>query len=59
MLLALTTRARAAIALGQPGQAERDAHDALTQCADLEAHLAIPEILECIAGLAAEAGGYR
>ena len=53
---ALTTRARVAIAQGEPEQAERDAHDALACAADIEAYLYIPDILECLAALAVEAG---
>ncbi len=44
---------------GRAGQAERDAHDALACAADIEAHLRIPDILECLADLAAEAGSHR
>ena len=40
--VALTTRARVAIAQGEPDQAERDAHDALTSAAEIEAYLAFP-----------------
>ena len=56
---ALTTRARVAIAQGEPEQAERDAHDALACAADIEAYLGIPDILECLAALAGEAGSHR
>jgi predicted ATPase/class 3 adenylate cyclase/DNA-binding CsgD family transcriptional regulator len=56
---ALTTRARVAIAQGEPDQAERDAHDALACAAEVEAYLVIPDILECLAALACEAGGHR
>ena len=55
---ALTTRARVAIALGEPAQAERDARDALSCAADMKAYLGVPDILECLAGLAAEAGSH-
>ena len=55
---ALTTRARVAIAQGEPEQAERDAHDALACAADIEAYLYIPDILECLAALAVEAGRH-
>ena len=51
---ALLTRARVAIAQGEPDQGERDAHDALACAADVEAYLLIPDILECLAGLAGE-----
>jgi len=56
---ALTTRARVAIAQGEPEQAERDAHDALACAADVRAYLYIPDILECLAVLAGEAGSHR
>jgi predicted ATPase/class 3 adenylate cyclase/DNA-binding CsgD family transcriptional regulator len=56
---ALTVRARVAIAQGDPDQAKRDAHDALACAADVEAHLVLPDILECLAGLAGEAGSHR
>jgi DNA-binding CsgD family transcriptional regulator len=52
----LTTRARVAIAQGEPEQAERDAHEALTGAAEVEAYLSIPDILECLAVLA---GGHH
>ena len=56
---ALITRARVAIAQGKSEQAERDARDALAVAADVQAYLAVPEILECLATLAADAGSYR
>jgi predicted ATPase/class 3 adenylate cyclase/DNA-binding CsgD family transcriptional regulator len=56
---ALTTRARVAIAQGEPDQAERDAHDALACAADVAAYLLIPDILECLAVVAGESGGHR
>jgi DNA-binding CsgD family transcriptional regulator len=52
-------RARVAVAQGEPDQAERDAHDALTHCADLEAYLFIPDILECLAAVAGDAASHR
>ncbi len=52
----LTTRARVAIAAGEPDHAERDAHDALARAAEVEAYLFIPDILECLAVLA---GGHH
>ena len=57
--MALTTRARVAIAQGEPEQAERDAHDALARAADVEAYLVIPDILECLGTLAGDAGSHR
>jgi predicted ATPase/class 3 adenylate cyclase/DNA-binding CsgD family transcriptional regulator len=56
---ALSTRARVAIADGEPNQAERDAHGALAHAAEVEAHLFIPDILECLATLAGDSGNQR
>src|SRR5258708_7908236 len=56
---ALTTRARIAIAKDEPDQAERDAHKALACAAEHEAHLAVPDILECLGRLAADGLSYR
>ncbi len=53
---ALATRARVAIAYGERDQAERDAHEALRRGADVRAYVGIPDILECLAGLAGDAG---
>lgn len=53
---ALTTSARVALAKGEPEQAERDAHKALACAAKVQAHLAVPDVLECLAALAAEGG---
>ena len=57
--MALTVRARVANAAGEPEQAERDAHDALTCAADIQTYAQIPDILDCLAALAGEAGGHR
>ena len=57
--LALTIRARMAIAQGEPERAERDLHDALACAAGIKAHLSVPDILECLAVLAGEAGSHR
>jgi DNA-binding CsgD family transcriptional regulator len=57
--MALTARARVAIAQGEPEQAERDAHDALARAAELEAYLFIPDILECLGMLTGENGSHR
>jgi predicted ATPase/class 3 adenylate cyclase/DNA-binding CsgD family transcriptional regulator len=59
LMSALTTRARVAIAAGEPDQAERDAHDALACAAELEAHLGVPDALECLAALAGEEDSHR
>src|SRR5262249_53225535 len=56
---ALLGRAIVAIAQGGPEQGERDAHGALACAADVEAYLLIPDILECLAGLAGDAGSHR
>jgi DNA-binding CsgD family transcriptional regulator len=56
---ALFTRARVAIAQGEPEEGARDAHDALARAADVGAYLLIPNILECVAGLAGDAGSHR
>lgn len=55
---ALSTRARVAKAQGEPGQAERDARDALATAADVDAHLITADALECLAGLVCEAGSH-
>lgn len=52
--LALTTRARVSIAAGEREQAERAAYDALTCAAQVGAHNCLPDILECLGGLAGE-----
>jgi DNA-binding CsgD family transcriptional regulator len=57
--LALITRARVAIAQGEPQRADRDAHDALACAADVQAHLAVPDVLECLATLVGEGGRHR
>ena len=59
VMSALNTRARVAITQGEPEQAERDAHDTLAIAAELEAHLAPPSPLECLATLAVDARSYR
>ena len=56
--MALLTRARVAIAQGEPEQGERDAHDALACATDFGAYLHVPDILERLAVLASEAGSY-
>ena len=56
---ALTTRARVAIAQGEPEQAERDAHDALARAADMQARTGVADTLECLAALAGDGGSAR
>jgi DNA-binding CsgD family transcriptional regulator len=59
LTMALTVRAGVAIAQGEPDQAERDAHDALTCAADIQAYLLIPDILECVAALVGQDDSHR
>jgi len=59
LMVALMTRARVAIAQGEPVQAERDAHDALAIAAEIEAHLVVSDTLECLATLAGDANSHR
>jgi ATP/maltotriose-dependent transcriptional regulator MalT len=59
LMLALTTRARVAIAAGEPERAERDAHDALACVAEVGAYLGISDILECLGTLAGGDGSHR
>jgi DNA-binding CsgD family transcriptional regulator len=55
---ALGMRARVAIAQGELDQAERDAHDALAVAADVTAYLEVPDVLECLAGIAVDADSH-
>jgi DNA-binding CsgD family transcriptional regulator len=59
LMWALTTRSRVAIAQGEPEQAERDAHDALTLAVELQAQVGIADGLECLGCLGAAAGSHR
>jgi predicted ATPase/class 3 adenylate cyclase/DNA-binding CsgD family transcriptional regulator len=56
LMLALTNRARVAIADGDPEQADRNAHDALAIAASTQAYSGIPDILDCLTALAGDAG---
>jgi predicted ATPase/class 3 adenylate cyclase/DNA-binding CsgD family transcriptional regulator len=58
-MMALTTRARVAIAQGQPDQAQRDAHDALAIAAEINGQAGIPDILECLAELLCGADSHH
>jgi predicted ATPase/class 3 adenylate cyclase/DNA-binding CsgD family transcriptional regulator len=58
MAQALTTRARVTLAQNEPGQAERDSHDALTRAAEVRAHSLVPDLLECLASLALGTGRH-
>jgi predicted ATPase/class 3 adenylate cyclase/DNA-binding NarL/FixJ family response regulator len=53
-VLALTSRARVALAQGEPEQAERDAHDALVVAARTRGYLKVADNLECLARLAVD-----
>ena len=59
LMLALAARARVAIAQSDLEQAERDAHDALTLAVNLNGHMIIPDVLECLAALATGSGANR
>ena len=59
LMMALLVRARVTIAQGEPDQAGRDAYNALTCAEEIESHLAVPDILECLASLTADAGSHR
>ncbi|OBF86411.1 transcriptional regulator [Mycobacterium sp. 852002-51163_SCH5372311] len=52
------TRSRVALAQNEIGQAERDAHEALTRAAEIGAHLFVPDLLEILGGLAGDAGNH-
>ena len=56
---ALTTRARVAIAQGEPESAERDAHEALATRRQHPGIPGAPDALECLAALAVDAGSHR
>lgn len=56
---ALTTRARIAIAQGDPEQAERNAHDALSLAASVGAYLEVPDTLECLARVSGDRGSHH
>ena len=56
--LALTVRARVAIALGDVEQAQGDLHEALPIAAGMGAWLCIPDILDLLADLACRAGSH-
>ena len=55
--MALTARARVAMAQGEFEQAERDAYDALSHAAETRAYLGVPDTLECLARVVAAVAG--
>jgi predicted ATPase/class 3 adenylate cyclase/DNA-binding CsgD family transcriptional regulator len=57
-LMALITRARVALAEDDTEAAERYAHDALACAANIEAQLGVPDIFDCLAGLATQVESY-
>jgi predicted ATPase/class 3 adenylate cyclase/DNA-binding NarL/FixJ family response regulator len=59
LAVALSTRARVAIAQGEPEQAERDAHDALASVPEGFPYVGIPDTLECLATLARDTHRHR
>ncbi len=58
-MMALTTRARVAIAQGQPDQSQRDAHDALAIAAEIGGRAGIPDLLECLADVLGGVGNHQ
>ncbi|WP_242670206.1 LuxR family transcriptional regulator [Mycobacterium decipiens] len=58
-MVALTTRARVAIARGDPDLARDDAHAALACGAPLHAYQGMPDAMELLAGLAGEVGSHQ
>jgi predicted ATPase/class 3 adenylate cyclase/DNA-binding NarL/FixJ family response regulator len=56
---ALTARAYVAIAQGEPEQAERDAHEALAIAARTRGYLRLPDTVECLARLTADATNHH
>jgi predicted ATPase/class 3 adenylate cyclase/DNA-binding CsgD family transcriptional regulator len=56
--LALMTRARVSIADNKPGSAERDLHEALPCAAEVEAHLVVPDLLDCLARVVGGDGNH-
>ncbi|WP_231964375.1 MULTISPECIES: LuxR C-terminal-related transcriptional regulator [unclassified Mycobacterium] len=58
LMVALSRRARVAIAQGEPDLAERDAYDALAIAANMQAFLGTSDLLECLAMLAGDRGSH-
>ncbi|VBA40233.1 Putative HTH-type transcriptional regulator [Mycobacterium attenuatum] len=57
-MMALLARAFVALAQGEPEQAGRDAHDALTVAARTQGYLRVDDTLECLARLAVSDGDH-
>lgn len=58
-MVLLGVRARVAIAQGDFEQADHDARDALAIAAETKAYWTIPDVIECLAGLANDPGSHR
>jgi predicted ATPase/class 3 adenylate cyclase/DNA-binding CsgD family transcriptional regulator len=58
IVISLTTRARVAIASGNPELAERDLYNALARSAATGAYLCLPNALECLARIAHDAESH-
>jgi DNA-binding CsgD family transcriptional regulator len=58
-MFAFLTSARVAHALGDAELAEDDAYQALARAASVNNNLVIPNVLECLASLAADAGSHH
>ncbi len=58
-MVALTLRSRVALAQSQFGQAVRDAHAALVCGVEVQAYLGVPDVIDCLAALAAGSGSHR
>jgi predicted ATPase/DNA-binding CsgD family transcriptional regulator len=56
LAMALTVRARVAIANREPDAAERDLHQALSCAAEIRAFMCVPDLLECLADVTATNG---
>jgi predicted ATPase/class 3 adenylate cyclase/DNA-binding CsgD family transcriptional regulator len=57
--VALVTRSRIALEDGDVERAERDAYDALAVCAEMEAHVLTPDVLECLGRILVHTGRRR
>lgn len=58
-MVALMTRAHITLAQGEPEQAERDSHDALAIAARTGGYARLPDVVECLARLAADDGKHQ
>ena len=56
LAMALTVRARVAIASREPDAAERDLHQGISCAADIRAFMCVPDLLECLADVTATDG---